>query len=674
MRLLTSDRLLTLTGPGGVGKTRLALQVASQRAEAASGAAYFVDLAPLTDPAFVARAVAGVLGVREQPGIALPDTLSEYLGERRALLVLDNCEHLLADDEGSAGYTELVEHLLGSCPGLRVLATSREPLRLAGEVVWTVPPLELSAARTNSGSPATSEELLSCPSVRLFLERWRRTEPSVDALARIAEICRKVDGIPLAIELAAARARTLPLEEISARLEDRFQLLNRGSRGAQLRQQTLRALVDWSYDLLSEGERHLFRQLSVFAGGWTLEAAERVTSGPESFLDAHTALVEKSLVVYEESERRYRMLETIREYARLGLEAAGEARAVQDRHQEYFTGLLEEKSPTGLDTPPARWLDLLEGEMGNFRAALDRAVELADTEAALRLCAGLWGLWMNRGYLREGRQRLEAALRGPGGTPLLRAKVLRAAWTLSYLAGDYAGATAFLDQGLALARECGDPVTTAVTLAFLGGHEASTGALEAATVHLTESLELARRLGAPTLVGIPTFGLGLVARSRGELEYALELFTECEELFGGPGDVWWLAQSLLGIATCHQRLHRSREAVGYYRRGLALCRGLRDNSATSWFLESLAELAAGRGRFADAATLMGASDGLRAGIGGVLVPELQEQRRKVEAQVRAALAEPEYVEAFARGNVMDSGEAVGYALRFLNSGEAGCVP
>jgi tetratricopeptide (TPR) repeat protein len=252
---------------------------------------------------------------------------------------------------------------------------------------------------------------------------------------------------------------------------------------------------------------------------------------------------------------------------------------------------------------------------------------------------------------------------------LLRAKVLQAAWTLAYLAGDYAGATAFLDQGLTLARECGDPVTTAVTLAFLGGQEASMGALEAATEHLTESLDLARQIGARPLVGIPTFGLGLVARSRGELERALGLFTECQELFQAPGDIWWLAQSLLGVATCLQRLDRPEDAAEYYRAGLALCRELRDNSATSWFLESLAGLAVGLGCIAEAATLMGASDGLRAGMGGVLVPELQEHRRKVEARVRAALGEDECARMHELGSSMEAEDAIECALGFLNAVE-----
>jgi non-specific serine/threonine protein kinase len=369
----SESRLLTLTGAGGCGKTRLALRVAGEALGDFPDGVWLVELAALADPALVAGAVAMAVGVREVPGRALTESLVDHLRDRTLLLILDNCEHLVAAAAG------LADVLLRSCPRLRVLATSREPLGSAGETIWRVPSLTLpplSAADAPLLEPLTRYE-----AVRLFVERARAAvpafAPSAENAPALVEICRRLDGIPLAIELAAARVRVFSAAQIAARLDDRFRLLTAGPRTALPRQQTLRATVDWSYDLLAEPERALLRRLSVFAGGWTFEAAEAVAAGDgiqtHAVLDLMAQLVDKSLVIAEEQRGavRYRLLETIRAYARDRLLEAGEAERTRDRHLAYFLGLAEEAEPRLRGAEERVTLDRLEAEHANLQAALE---------------------------------------------------------------------------------------------------------------------------------------------------------------------------------------------------------------------------------------------------------------------------------------------------------------
>ena len=413
-RLLESTRLLTLTGAGGVGKTRLALMLLREVNTADRVGLVFVDLAPLADPALVPQTVASALGIREQPGRSLVASLIEVIHRRLLLVVLDNCEHLVH------ACAALTEELLRACPNLCMLATSREPFGLAGETVWRVPSLLLPEPQM------TPDQVERTEAVRLFVERTQAVLPDFDLqdqhLRAVADICRRLDGIPLALELAAAQVPLLSLEQLAARLDDALGLLMRGGRLAPARQQTVRATLDWSYRLLTAPEQLLLDRLAVFAGGWTLEAAEAIAGvdgvQPGEVLRLLGQLVNKSLVVVERDPNglvRYRLLETVRQYALERLMASGEAPRARDRHAAYFLALVEQTEPElfgqGYLVAQAR----LEREHDNCRAALRWLVERAETEAAQRLAGALGRFWFYRGYLTESAAWMERVLALPDG-------------------------------------------------------------------------------------------------------------------------------------------------------------------------------------------------------------------------------------------------------------------
>jgi len=398
-RRLCRTRLLTLTGPGGSGKTRLALEIAAEGLGDFPHGVWLVELASIAEPALVPPAVAQALDLLVEGGQTAQRVLNEHLRDKSLLLILDNCEHLVA------ACAELAERLLQAAPGLRLLATSREPLGVAGENSYPVPALTVPDA----GQRATPDTLVQSEAVR---PDFALTEGNA---AAVAQICRRLDGIPLALELAAARTRALTAEQIAARLDHRFGLLTGGSRTAPPRQQTLRGAIDWSYELLSDPERALLRRLSAFSGGWSLEAAEHVSRAPEA-LDLLSQLVSKSLVLSEQrpdQEGRFRMLETIREYAQEKLVEAGETEAAQDRHLAYYVSLAEEAAPELRRHGQVHWLNRLDQENDNLRAALAWAVQRDQAEPALRLAGALGDYWTMRGYLVEGHRWLEAALSLP---------------------------------------------------------------------------------------------------------------------------------------------------------------------------------------------------------------------------------------------------------------------
>ena len=395
-KLLVDNRLVTLTGAGGAGKTRLGIEIAARIGAEFGDGVWYVDLAPITHPAVVAVAVARAFGLPDQPGQATMDTLQRFVRDRQMLVVLDNCEHLL---DASA---ELVVALLGAAPGLTLLATSREPIGVAGEVSWRVPSLSL-------GDEA----------IELFVDRARRARPDFavddDNASAVGEICRRLDGMPLAIELAAARVRALSAAEILEGLHDRFRLLTGGARTAVRRQQTLRASVDWSHALLTDPERVVFRRLAAFLGGFDLDAAQAVAGGGEveryQVLDLLTLLVDKSLVVADDSggRTRYRMLETVRQYALEKLAESGEADAVRARHRDHYTSMASAlDAPAGRDYE--RLIEQAELEIANLRAAFLWSRENSDVEMALTLASSLQPLWEGRGRLREGLEWFDAAV------------------------------------------------------------------------------------------------------------------------------------------------------------------------------------------------------------------------------------------------------------------------
>src|SRR5271157_2862876 len=482
--LLAQNRVVTLTGAGGVGKTRVAIQVAAAMAPEFGDGVWYVDLAPLTDPELVPIAVARALGLPDQPGRSTMDTLLRFVRDRQMLVVLDNCEHLL---DASA---ELVVALLGAAPGLTLLATSREPIGAAGEVSWRVPSLSLAHE-----------------AIELFIDRGRRARPDFritdDDTTTVTEICRRLDGMPLAIELAAARVRALSLAEILDSLHDRFRLLTGGARTAVRRQQTLRASVDWSHALLTEPERDLFRRLAVFLGGFDLDAAQAVGGGGDvqryQVLDQLTLLVDKSLVVADDNQgrTRYRLLETVRQYALEKLGESGEADAVRARHRDHYeamAALLD--APAGSDYEQR--LDQAEIEIDNLRAAFGWSRENSDNELALALASSLQPLWQARGRLREGLTWFDTALTDldahqPGVAASVRARALADRAVLAV----WVGAAESLDQAqhaLAIARGADDPALLARVLTACG-YTAAAQKAEVAGPYFAEALGLARALG-----------------------------------------------------------------------------------------------------------------------------------------------------------------------------------
>ena len=457
---LAETRLLTLTGAGGAGKTRLALQLAADLLERFVDGVWWVDLAPVSDPQLVGEALAGVLGVRPLPGVSMLDACARYLVSARALVVLDNCEHLLA------GCAEIAEGLLHACQDLVVIATSRTSLGVAGETDWRVPPLSLPPPERRRDSLAAVGQ---SDAVRLFIERARKARPnfavSNDNAPAVAQICHELDGLPLAIELAAARVRMMSVEQIAAGLGDRFHLLTGGTRTVLPRHQTLRASVDWSHELLSDDERVLLRRLSVFAGGFTLDLAEGVCADEKlervAILDLLASLVDKSLVVAEERTGavRYRLLETVRQYAVERLLDACEAGELRDRHRDAMLELAETIAPQLHGPSQRQWLEVLDGEAANLTAALERAAD-TDSERALRLSVALTFWWRLRGLFRAGERGFMRAL--DAGTPepsSLRAQALWGCGFLVAFLGDFPTALGRHEEARAIAEEVGDQAT-----------------------------------------------------------------------------------------------------------------------------------------------------------------------------------------------------------------------
>ena len=553
--------MLTLTGAGGCGKTRLGLQVAADLIEAYPDGVWFVDLAPLADEALVPQAALGALGAPAAPGRPPLAVLTEALRRATSLLVLDNCEHLVR------ACARLVDAVLRGCPRVTVLATSRELLGIAGEAAWRVPSL---AAPDPARLPSV-EHLAGYEAVRLFAERAALGRPGFAVTAEnapaVAQICARLDGLPLALELAAARVRVLAPEQIAARLDDRFRLLTGGSRTALRRQQTLRAAVDWSHDLLPEAERALLRRLAVFAGGWTLDAAEAVGVGAgveaEEVLDVLTQLVDKSLVVAEapagRGEARYRLLETVRQYAEEKLLDAGEAAAVRARHRDWFLAWAE-RARAELRGPDQRaWRRRLDAEHDNLRAALEWSHgEPGGAEAELRLGAALAPYWESRGLHAEGRRRLEAALAravppagGDSGPPVgagPRAAALAAAGGLAWRQGDGRRARPLLEAAAAGFRALNDPRGLAGVLGSLAVAAYFAGDYAASRERIDEILALARRVGDGQLLARARFGVGSHLVRTGDYAEGRRLCEEALRRFRELGDEANVIQALNDLA------------------------------------------------------------------------------------------------------------------------------
>jgi predicted ATPase/uncharacterized protein HemY/DNA-binding XRE family transcriptional regulator len=605
--LLEGTRLVTLTGTGGVGKTRLGLQVAGALLASYPDGVWLVELASLSSPELVPQAVATAMGVREEPGHPLLATLVAYLRPKALLLVLDNCEHLVG------ACAALATALLQACGGLRVLATSREGLGVAGERLYRVPPL---AAPPLEHLPPL-EQLDKYPAVALFVTRAQ--ERQVDFVLtgvnarEVVQVCARLDGLPLAIELAAARVAVLAVEQIALRLDDRFALLSGGNRTALPRQQTLRATLEWSYHLLTAAERVLLGRLAVFVGGWTLEAAEAVCAWPKpaqrAVLERLGGLVHKSLVQMEEVDgaARYRLLETVREYGLEQLAAARAEAAVRDRHLAWCMALAEEAEAQLTGSEQGRWLDRLEAEPDNLRAALQWARQTGAIERGLRLAGALWRFWQARGYMSEGRQWLEhltarSESTGASIAAPVQAKAYAGAGALARMQGDYPCATALCERSLQLRRDSGDSEGIATSLNSMGLVAYQQAAYTQAAAFYEESLALYRDLGDRVGIANVLNNLGMVADAQGSYEQAISCYETSLALFRDLGNRRNCANVLnnLGGVLLGQGAYAG--ALSLFEESLALFGALEDRGGKALVLEHLGEAATRQGQMQQATT------------------------------------------------------------------------
>jgi predicted ATPase len=522
--LLVVGRLVTLTGADGCGKTRLALEVASRKLELFADGVWFVDLAPLSDPQLVGQTVIHALGAREEPGRPVFDTLEGFVAHRELLIVVDNCEHLIQ------ACAVLVEHLLRAGPGVRILATSRETLGLPGEQIWRVPSLSLP------DQGASPDVVMGSESARLFLERARAVRAdlvvSEEDIAALAEIVSRLDGIPLALELAAARADMLSLTQIATRLDDRFGLLSRGPRTAQPRQQTLAGAIDWSYGLLSDLERAVFCRLSIFAGGFSLEAAEAVTTGPGldpgDILDLVTNLAAKSLVVVtgQGDSQRYRLLETIRAYAADKVIGTGEQAELRGRHLAWFLDLAELAEPQLAGPGRGRLMRSLEADQENFRRALDHSVETGAVDRGLRLATALAPFWTSHGNWKEACGYFEELLQQASGDVPHLGQALVAAGSMFLLRGDYDRSEALLEGAHTWARAAGNVDILAQSLSGLGYIAFRRSRQDEAEAMWTEALDASRKAGDSRVAATVLRSLAISAGARRDQQRCAELLEE----------------------------------------------------------------------------------------------------------------------------------------------------
>ena len=603
-RRLASGPLLTLTGPGGVGKTRLALEVAAQSADTAPDGAWLINLAAVDDGTLVGEAVASTLKVKEQPGVDLTSTLIGHIGRRQLLLILDNCEHVL---EATAN---VVDTLLQACSEVRILATSREALGIAGESLYPVQSLTLPDPDLAQAMGFAQGE-----AVQLFVERAQAVQPDfrlTPANARsVAQICQRLDGIPLAIELAAARIRALPADQIAARLDDQFRLLT-GGRLTLPRHRTLLAAFDWSYDLLTEAERELFARLSVFAGSFSLDAAEAVCAGGVigrgEILDLLTRLIDRSLVISADApgEARYQLLHTLRQYAEEKCAETSEREDLHLRHRDFFVALVEEMRPAFFAGPePTALVERLSREHDNLRAALAWTHGYPDgAPSELRLAAGLWRFWETRGHLAEGRLWLERALsRTAGEVSTLRANAFTGAGMLAGQQGDHDAASTALNESVTVLRSLGDEVSIAVALSNLANLEAEHGDLDRARALYEESLAVTRPTGEARGMAFALLNLADVAARQGNATEAQERYDEAIATFRGVGDLFGVAIALGRGAIISLRQGEHTAAEERHREALAIYRQLGDRRGVARTLMHLGDLAQAGGDRARAGDL-----------------------------------------------------------------------
>jgi predicted ATPase/transcriptional regulator with XRE-family HTH domain len=679
-------RLVTLTGTGGIGKTRLAIQAANDLLGDFADGVWFVRLSRLTDPSLVVPTIFETLGLKEVGGQPIAETLRLRLRERSALLVLDNCEHVAAAAPN-------VADLLEACPAIAVLATSRTALHLRGEHEYLVAPLELPPATSRPDLARTPERVMEYAAAALFVERARAVRAdfalTTTSAPMIAEICARLDGLPLAIELAAVRVKLLPPTALLARLEHRLGFLVGGARDLAERQQAMRSTIDWSENLLTPEERVLFHRLGVFAGGCTLEVAEAVCAEPEGaeplaidVLGGLGTLVDQSLIQQREEggESRFGMLAVIREYALERLEASGEAEALRRAHAVYMMALAERAEPELIGPEQGAWLDRLEREHDNLRAALAWATERSEAETGLRLVGALGRFWLARGHLREGRAWVEGLLRLAGGPELgsgsggaadtvvtvparVRARALIAGGAVAFRQADSAAAASWLEEGAALARAAGDPRTTVTAVSALGFLARMRGGdKERVAAYFEESLELSRQLGDQWAIAVALGNLGDTLVRQGNLERAATTFAEALARARQAGDPGAIHICLLNLGWVMRLRSEPTQAEALLREGLKLAQDLDDPRRCAEALEMLTATAGVMGQGERAARLLGAAVATRETIGAPQPAEDWADLEQAVAAARAALGEEAWMAAYMAGHALTLEQAVAEAL------------
>ncbi len=701
-----ATRLLTLTGPGGCGKTRLAIEVASGLVGTFKDGVWLIELASLSDPRLLPQAVARIFNLHEQQERLLIETLTGYLETKQILLVLDNCEHLLD------ACAQLIMSLLQVCPQMHILATSRERIHIPGETVWQVPPLTIPDRHDQESFDGWKRSA----AVRLFVDRATSILPTFELnrqnAGSIVEICRRLDGIPLAIELAAARINVITINEIAERLQDRFALLTGGSRMALPKHQTLGATMDWSYALLPENEQALLRGLSVFAGGWTLEAAEAIHASDRQALDLLHRLVDKSLIISKahEGSTRFWMLETIRQYAHEKLVETGEEVEMQNRHLRYFLAFSEKADAERSGPNQIAWLNRLEIDHDNLRSALSWALQNSQTtgegnpyqDIGLRLLKALWNFWYVHNHWSEGRRWMEAALLQEGGDTTLRAWVLLAYGCLAQFQTDYEPATAALEKSLRIFQKSGEKHGIAQTLFWQSMILSDQANPELAIETIQKSITLDREAGNKEGVAYSLHLLGEIYNDSGEHIQAIRLFEESLVIFREMGDQWGIALSLVTLAKAayyqqdYLRAEKlSQECLGVWRQlddkrmiGIALTvlggtylRMKRYDQARSCYLqtidlfyragdrfglcdvlEGLAELAIHRDQYQRATLFYGAADTIHEVIQAPVLLVDQPWYQSSITALREEMGEEDFQKSWAEGKAMDLEQAIEYAL------------
>ena len=673
-RLLGSTHLLTLTGTGGTRKTRLSLQLGADLLEKFPDGVWFVEFATIDDAALVVETVASVLNVRQEPDRPLASTLANFLRVKNLLLIFDNCEHVVA------ACARLAEALLRSARNLVILASSREPLGIGGEIAWPLSPLSLPDHwREIATGPGAVERVMQFEAVRLFVDRTVAARPSFqltegNAVA-VAQICWRLDGIPLAIELAAARARVLRVEQIAERLDDRFHLLTGGNRTAVPRQQTLRALIDWSYDLLGEPEKKLLRRLSVFGKGRTLDAIEAVCSsdGVERWeiIDLLTQLVDKSLLTVEKDEGhevRYYMLESVWDYTREKLAEAGETDAIRQRHLDYFLKFAEDLEEKITGPEQLHWLARMEEDSVNLHFAVETSLELAgQVQKGLRLIAAARRFVEVRGLFKETRDDFVQMLGHPDAAPrnAVRANALAAAGRLAWLSDDTDACVRFEEEALSIYRELGDTRNASMMLADLAlavwysNEPARAESMMEEASALADAFPRDARLRAAILRARAL----LTSASRDYVE-SLALYEEALALYTEIGDRWMARIVRWGVGVTATVLGRYDEARAQFNEGLKGSRDLGNFWGLPYMFEALAALAVAEGRFERTARLLGAAEALRAKHGVSTEPADHPALREILASASDHFAKEEFGAARREGRTMTVDQAVAFALSF----------